>query len=199
MEPIIGYCALGAAIIILLVSLHVRQSSQKAAAGTPNADSGPEASVKELMKKSFIELGCQPKELEDGCIGVEYQGERFFIEFGGERIAKIWDLGWSTLESNDPDLPEIREAVNAANFNNVPTVVITNPNEDGLISLHSQFNIMLHPACPDNTSYLYHTLMTFFEAKENVRTKFQELNAQSKQPQKNRRPMGFATDNQTES
>lgn len=148
--------------------------------------------TKGLMFNTLSQLGCQPTANDDGTISVQYQGENFHMEFGG-MYARVWDPMWAGVKANDPDMPKIREAVNAANFNFGPTVVLTAPNEDGVVGLHSRRDIMLHPACPDNVPFVKAVLDSFFDTKENVRNNFQQINVKQMEQQKNRRPVGFST------
>ncbi len=149
-----------------------------------------------LMLNTLTQIGCQPIANQDGTIAVQYQGENFHIEFGG-MYARVWDPMWAGIKADDPDLPQVREAVNAANFNFGPTVVLTTPNEDGVIGFHSRRDIMLHPACPDNVPFVKAVLDSFFDAKEQVRQSYQQLNARQMEVQKKRRPIGFTTNSQT--
>lgn len=145
-----------------------------------------------LMFRTLSNLGCQPIKNEDGTLSVSYQGENFHMEFGG-MYARVWDPMWAGIKADDPDMPKIREAVNAANFNFGPTVVLTAPNDEGIIGFHSRSDIMLHPACPDNELFVKAVLDSFFDAKEEVRSNFQQINAKQMEAQKNRRPIGFTT------
>lgn len=145
-----------------------------------------------LMFRTLSNLGCQPTKNEDGTLSVSYQGENFHMEFGG-LYARVWDPMWAGVKADDPDMPKIREAVNAANFNFGPTVVLTAPNEEGIIGFHSRRDIMLHPACPDNEPFVKAVLDSFFDAKEQVRSNFQQINAKQMEARKNRRPVGFTT------
>ena len=145
-----------------------------------------------LMFRTLSKLGCQPIKNDDGTISVSYQGENFHIEFGG-MYARVWDPMWAGIKADDPDIPKLREAVNAANFNFGPTVVLTAPNDEGIIGFHSRCDIMLHPACPDNVPLVKAVLDSFFDAKEQVRSNFQQINAKQMEAQKNRRPVGFTT------
>lgn len=148
-----------------------------------------------LMFRTLSNLGCQPTKNEDGTLSVSYQGENFHMEFGG-MYARVWDPMWAGVKADDPDMPKIREAVNAANFNFGPTVVLTAPNDEGVIGFHSRRDIMLHPACPDNVPFVKAVLDSFFDAKEQVRNSFQQINAKQMEAQKNRRPVGFTINNQ---
>lgn len=146
--------------------------------------------AKEIAIKCLTELGCQPEIHKDGSVGVSYQGENFHLEFGG-RYARIWDPMWAGIKEDDPDLPKIKEAINATNFNFGSTVVTTAPDEDGDIGLHSRRDIMLHPSCPDNVLYIKAVLDSFFDTKEHVRKHFQQIESQQQQEKKSRRPVGF--------
>ena len=152
-----------------------------------------EKEAKEIAISCLTELGWQPEVYKDGSVGVSYQGENFHLEFGG-RYVRIWDPMWAGIKGEDPDMPKIKEAVNATNFNFGPTVVMTAPDEDGDIGLHSRRDIMLHPACPDNVIFLKAVLDSFFDTKEHVRRHYQQINSQQQQEKKSRRPVGFTTD-----
>lgn len=153
-----------------------------------------------LMFNTLNELGCQPTKNDDETISVRYQGENFQMEFGG-MYCSVWDPMWFVIKVDDPNLPNVKEAVNIANFNFGPTVVMTHPNDEGHIWLHSRSDILLHPACPDNVAYVKAVLDSFFTAKDNVRNQIRQLNAQQMEDRKKRRPVGFtidSTNSQTE-
>lgn len=145
-----------------------------------------------LMLTTLNQLGCQPQTNEDGSLLVKYQGETFHMEFGG-MYARVWDPMWAAVKADDPELPKIREAVNAANFNFGPTIVLTAPNDEGVIGFHSRRDIMLHPACPDNVPFVKAVLDSFFDAKQQLHSSFRQINAKQMEAQKNRRPVGFTT------
>ena len=159
----------------------------------PNGDSSEQPDTARLMFNALCEIGCQPEKDNDGSINVQYQGETFHMDFGG-MYARVWDPMWAGIKANDPDLPQIREAVNAANFNFGPTIVLTSPDENGIIGFHTRRDIMLHPLCPDNAPYVKAVLDSFFEAKEQVKGNFQEIKASQDKIIKKRRPIGFNTD-----
>lgn len=150
-----------------------------------------------LMFNTLSQLGCQPIANDDGTISVQYQGENFHMEFGG-MYARVWDPMWAGIKADDPELPKVREAINAANYNFGPTVVLTAPDEEGVIGFHSRRDILLHPACPDNVPFVKAVLDSFFDAKEQVRSNFQQINAKQMERQKDRRPVGFTTTHKEE-
>lgn len=157
----------------------------------------PKPDTQRLMFNTLSQLGCQPTANDDGTISVQYQGENFHMEFGG-MYARVWDPMWAGIKADDLELPKVREAINAANYNFGPTVVLTAPDEEGVIGFHSRRDIMLHPACPDNVPFVKAVLDSFFDAKEQVRSNFQQINAKQMEQQKNRRPVGFTTTHKEE-
>ena len=139
-------------------------------------------------------LGCQPELKDDNTLVVSYQGETFQFDFGESpsRYTRIWDPCWAGIKTDDPQINLIKEAVNVTNYNFGPTVVMTEPDENNVITFHSRYDIMVHPACPDNDQYLKSVLDSFFYTKEAVRNNFQNLNVKQVEQHKNRRPVGFA-------
>lgn len=139
-------------------------------------------------------LGCQPELKDDNTLVVSYQGETFQFDFGESpsRYTRIWDPCWAGIKTDDPQINLIKEAINVTNYNFGPTIVMTEPDENNVITFHSRYDIMVHPACPDNDQYLKSVLDSFFYAKEAVRNNFQNLNVKQAEQHKNRRPVGFA-------
>lgn len=142
-----------------------------------NQQQAVDSETAELMFAALEQLGCRPEKNDDGTLSVRYQGEKFDMEFGG-RYARIWDLTWYAIKMDDPLLPILKEAINAANFDFGATVVLSDPNDDGMIAVHSRWDIMLHPACPENAPFVKAALESFFKTKENVRTNYHHLRTQ---------------------
>ena len=149
-----------------------------------------------LMRSILKEIGCRIHEESDGTLYALYKGETFQMMFR-KTYAQIWDPTWSSIEADDLELPKIREAINRANFSSGPTVVMTPPDEKGVINLHSRLDIMLHPACPDNAIFVQAALESCFSIKDRVRDKVQEIDAQQQEAPKKHRPIGFTTGSQT--
>lgn len=181
------------AVSIIALSVEKVIDYLKKCLSHPSGDSSEQPDTARLMFNVLSEIGCQPEKDNDGSINVQYQGENFHIDFGG-MYARVWDPMWAGIKANDPNLPQIREAVNAANFNFGPTIVLSSPDEDGIIGFHTRRDIMLHPSCPNNAQYVKAVLDSFFKAKEQVKGNFQEIKASQDKIIKKRRPIGFNTD-----
>ena len=126
------------------------------------------------MLRKLLAIGCQPELKESGEVDLKYQGENFVVIFGGVEV-RIWDPGWSQIRSDDPDLPQVREAVNKANFSYGTTVVMTAPDNEGTIWFHTRRDFLFHETFPDNEGFLKNILDSFFRAKEEVRSNFVEM------------------------
>lgn len=169
----------------------------KAEAPGENGEAEEPLDTMSLTLKTLCDIGCQPKVLENGSLEVMYQGEAFIIECGGP-YARIWDPDWLHIKEDDPKLPLLREAINAANFKFGPTVVMTRPNDEGYHIVHSRFDIVMHPALPAIDAYLRSILNFFFETKEEIRKRYVEfIDEQNDQPER-RDPTGFDTDNMSQ-
>ena len=146
----------------------------------------------DIMHEALVAIGCQPRQDEDGHMYVDYQGEHFSMEFGGPYV-RVWDAQWSGIKADDPMLPNVKEAMNATNYNFGPTIVMDSPDDNGVISFHSRRDIMLHPSFPDAPGYVKAVLDSFFTAQNTMRQQVQGIIAKQAEKQKNRRPVGFTT------
>lgn len=111
---------------------------------------------------------------DDSGFTINYLDENFVIKFS-DRFAYIMDPVWKVINVNDPELPVLKEAVNFTNFSDYPTIVMTKPDENGMIQIHSHCSMMLHPCCPDNLQYFISTMNSFFEGKRELYANMQRL------------------------
>lgn len=144
------------------------------------------------MLYTLSQLGCRPAVNYDGTLSLQCQGENFRIEFRG-MSARISLPMWAGIKADDPELPQIREAVNATNFNFGPTVVLTAPNDKGVIDIHCHRDIMLHPAPSDNKSLIKAALVTFFNTKEKVCDNLRQIKAKQMKASKTYHPKALLT------
>ena len=126
-----------------------------------------------IMKETLEKIGCQPRAEKDGVtINFAYQGEFFQVVCYG-LWARIWDLAWSALQADDPNLPMIRDAINRANITSHPTVVMITSDEGDNILLHSRMDIVHCPSLPQKEGYVKTVLDVFFRAREAVKTEYE--------------------------
>jgi hypothetical protein len=159
---------------------------------TNHADEEHTPSTSEIVEHALKAIGCQPEVDKDGYVGVSYQGESFIFVFNGV-YARVWDPEWGSMNVENPNMQKLREAVNATNFHLEPTVVMSRPNDEGNVILHSRRDIMLHPSFPNNEIYIKSVLDSFFDAKAAVRENLQAISAEQAEAQNKRRPVGFTS------
>lgn len=145
----------------------------------------------EFMHDILVKLGCTPRKNSDGSLFVKYQGETFHMIFN-RLYVRIWDPLWAEVRVDDPKLPIVREAVNTTNFSFGPTVVLSDPSDEGVINLHSRRDILLHPAVPDAEDFVSAVLESFFDTKQTMREHCNTIVAEQTEVAKKRRPVGFA-------
>lgn len=148
----------------------------------------------EIMKKAFKDMGCQLDVNDDNSISLAYQGENFFIESQGYNV-RVWDPSWYSINASSPDLRNIREAVNEANYSFGPTIVLSKPDNEGNIFFHSRRDIIIHPSLPEPALYMKSVLDTFFIIKDVFKEEFNKMDVEQKQYKKDRHPIGFNTYN----
>lgn len=193
---IFGVCLLAVFVNVMLKYKEEKNGRMNHENQNNTSTDEPKPDTIGLMFRTLSNLGCQPTKDDDGTISVKYQGENFKMQFGG-MYARVWDPMWSSIKADDPDLPNIREAVNDANYSFGPTIVMTKPDDEGIITFHSRCDIMLHPAVPDNEPYVAAILDSFFKIKEQLQADYQQIVSQQMETRKARRPVGFTTNTDT--
>lgn len=139
-----------------------------------NQTEGTVINIKALLIETVRQLGCEPEEVDENSVITTFQGEKFYINVGGMFI-NIWDLGWSSINVNDLNLPKLRRAINRANIEFGPTIVLGEPAADGTMDISSRYGIVLHPSLPDLHYYLKYALELFFQTKNNLHKSYNML------------------------
>lgn len=130
----------------------------------------------EYLKSMITNIGCTPEvDSEDQSLSFRYQGEKFFFEYNGVYL-RIWDPGWLNVSFNHPHFRDIIKVINETNFGFGPTVVFTNPDTSGSISIHSRTDIYFPKFADNDPDYLKHILNLFFETKNNFASKMKQIN-----------------------
>lgn len=149
---------------------------KKAAASLSDdeAESGKEdaGKVSEETRMAFIkaldEIGCGYERVGESSIHTRWQGENFTVDFGA-RFAMVWDPMWYAVNNRSDDFDIVLRAVNRANFNFGPVIVITAPDDKGMCGLCSRREMLVDAARKDNADYLQALFSSFFEAKDTFR------------------------------
>lgn len=151
-----------------------------------------------LLMKTLTKIGCQPEVLKDKSLKVYYQGEAFQMRIGGCYV-QIWDWSWTGVKANDPGFSNIQKAINMTNYNFGPHVVMSEPNDNGTVEIHSQYGIVMEKGLPNLEGYIKTTLDMFFDTKHELSKNVSILRAQQAKMNEDRRPIGFQPEDKSKS
>ncbi len=153
--------------------------------------------TKKKVVKALRNLECRPKEDSEGSMDFSYQGENFHLDFSGYGV-RIWDLCWAGMNTSDVNFPKLQQAVNLTNFDLGPTLLLTMPNKDGDVALHTRYDLMIPSNFNDTENYLQVSLGRCFQIKEELRRNFNELLINQGDTAQKRNPIGFNANCDTE-
>ena len=140
-----------------------------------NSDEKQEIDYMSLMAETLKKIDCLVYQDDDtGSFLIIYKGDTFNIDLWPSYIG-IWHLRWGSINVNDLKVPKLRRAINLSNFEFGPTVVLSEPDNDGKMYIHSRHEIVFHPVISDLPKYLEYNLNLFFDTKMNVHKKFRNL------------------------
>lgn len=194
MESVIFVIILITVIITAVIRTHKIEKLHFKEQNTENMNSIPKYAALIVMKEAFKDMGCQSDVSEDNFIAVTYQGEKFLVESHGYDV-RVWDPSWYCINANSPDLGNIKEAVNEANYSFGPTIVLSKPDNEGNILFHSRRDIMVHPSLPEPALYMKSVFDTFFMIKDTLKEEFHKIDTEQEQQINKIRPIGFNTYN----
>lgn len=149
--------------------------------------------TRQLVVETLREIGCQPEQMDNGDITVAFQGENFVIQ-SGHRFIQVWDLGWSSVNVIDPELDNIKLAINRANLEYGPSVGFSRPDENGNIFIHTRGDSVFTSDLPHLGDYLKSMLVSFFEKKQSVHHHYNQLRADQERAEANERPVDHSSE-----
>lgn len=121
-----------------------------------------------LTLETLKEIGCEILEEDHNNASATYQGEIFqFVS--NKRIISIYDPSWANIENEGNNLEAMRWAVNAVNYEIGPTILMSDPDSNGNVSLHSKLDVVMCGELPDKTDYFRSIFNQFFVKKETFR------------------------------
>ncbi len=77
-----------------------------------------------LVYHIFLKMNCAVSIDGDCAISVTYRDSYFYLEFGG-RGCRIWEPCWGMINEDSPDLMNFMKAMNAANREFDPVIVLS--------------------------------------------------------------------------
>ena len=145
------------------------------------------------IQDCMVTLGCQPELGNSKDIIVTFQGETFIMQ-PNRIFLRIVDPAWFSMNNTDPLFELLKQAVNTVNWFFGPTVILTNPDENGNVGVHSRMDILLPSTMPipERHQYIRVILDLFFEVKQNLKKELHNLvEFKQKEMKENKRPIGF--------
>ena len=126
------------------------------------------------------ELGVSPIINEDNTVSFVYQGEHYYVQFNPHFVA-IWDFQWQIINIYEPYWQDIYTAYNLSNFRNVPTILMSTPNEKGEIMVSTVYRFWnIHQDM--NSDLLKTILFQFSQVKVNAVYNYNEYMAHKDRP-----------------
>lgn len=156
----------------------------------------PYMEMRKLLIDILKNIGCQPevnKEFEK--IDFKYQGKGFFIDIESESFFTIYDTWWGTVDLDDPNIENLKEAINTTNVNATPVTLYSIEKDENLLVVHSRYRMSLAKETPNKETLFMTVLDSFFSTHKEVYKRFTVLNdAQSENKKENGRVRirGFA-------
>lgn len=121
-------------------------------------------------------IGCQPESQEDGNITVQFQGETFLLRPNGPYFVDIYDLAWSCVQTDDPELPLLKEALIETQWG-CPFKFLLRDGSDNAIEISTSYLMWLHPGNDENKEYMRTVLRLFFLCKDRLHDTFLQMRA----------------------
>ena len=135
-----------------------------------------EITTKDLVISVLENIGCQPKENEEGHVTFKYQGDDFYIAAEEDnRFIMIWNPWWGTISADNEALPFLKEFVNLANVNSLVTTVCLMDEEEKSIGLHSRCHTYFTPNEGELDEHLKMLLDSFFDTHNVIKEYMEQL------------------------
>lgn len=129
--------------------------------------------------KLLTAIECEVEIDENKDLRFQYQCEKFLSACGKQSI-QIWDLGWFSLDKNAPELPYVEKAVNRANIEFGPTVLIDYFDESNMAYLHSHHDMVFSEEMNVSAVHTHFILNSFFDKKRMVNSRLNQLLAEQR-------------------
>ena len=134
--------------------------------------------MRNLILEILKQIGCQPEidQENESHVNFLYQGENFFISIENECLISFYDTWWGSLDLNNPDIENLKEAINLTNLGNIPKVLYTINTEEQKLGVHSMYRVFFKKEMPALPDMFRAILNDFFEVQKEVKGRFVALN-----------------------
>lgn len=134
--------------------------------------------MRKLVMEILKQIGCQPEidKENESHVNFMYQGENFFISIENECLITFYDTWWGSLDLNDPNIDNLKEAINQTNTRYIPKVLYSIDKEGKALGVHSLYRLFLKKEFPNLSDLFKAILYEFFHIPKEVRERFSILN-----------------------
>ena len=131
----------------------------------------------QLVMDTLRQMGCDPKEMDEVLIAVDYQGMHFIIEAADECLYINVHAPWIYFISMDGELEEfarMQKAINLVNQHEHATLCYSFKQEENEIGVHAKRNVLFIPQIPSLTKYLASAFDIIFRAQRMLLTEIEK-------------------------
>ena len=134
--------------------------------------------MRNLVIETLKQIGCQPEIDKKNEVNVNfmYQGKDFFISIENEVLITFYDTWWGSLDLEDSNIDNLKEAINLTNQGNIPKVVYSKNEKDEKLGVHSIYCVFITKEIPALPELFKAILNDFFQVQKEVKGRFAALN-----------------------
>ncbi len=117
--------------------------------------------VNELLSKNGIKANNDATNILQFNIGKD----RFEVQIN-LMSATFWDVAWGWIDKNRLELEAFKTAVNFSNTRSTATIIYTEPDENGIVFIHTKRTVVFVPDWPGNESVLDDVFESFNRSRK---------------------------------
>lgn len=138
----------------------------------------PYKEMRNLVIETLKQIGCQPEidKKNESNVNFMYQGEHFFISIENEVLITFYDTWWGNIDLDNPNIDNLKEAINLTNQGNIPKVIYSKHEESGTLGVHSMYRVFIKKEIPALPELFKAILNDFFQVQKEVKGRFSALN-----------------------
>lgn len=129
-----------------------------------------------LVFDMLKQKGFRPTNEGDDIIRFNIYDDQFEAQFNGLTVT-FWDVSWAWINQNSPNYDEFTKAVNFSNLGSPATLIYTEPNDEGIVRVHTKHTVIFEPKWEGNEDILDYVFESFNRSREEMnRLYFSKLN-----------------------
>lgn len=148
----------------------------------------PYKEMRKLVIETLKQIGCQTEidKENESHVNFMYQGENFFICIENDTMVTFYNTWWGSIDLNDPNIDNLKEAINLTNLGNLSKVAYSIYQEDNKLAVHTMYRTFLKKEIPALPDLFKAILANFFDVQKEVKGRFNQLNNERIEERKER-------------